>query len=259
LVTALAVLPDRALLAAVLLAIAAELVVVGTSVGRVGLYVLAPALACAGWVVYASDALRGDPNWFSVPIGVTLLVTVAVLRWVRRRSGRPVASADIIVLELVGMCTTVAAALVAVARGDLWYSLLALVAGVLLAAWGTATRVRRRLAFGAGTVLVTVLLLMIVPLAAADIWTGAALWLTVISVGAAAILVAAFIERGKIVAEHVLATFGELTEGWERIDAAGWRGHDGPTGPTPHPPAATLPDPEAVPAATGGGGAAPGA
>jgi hypothetical protein len=82
--------------------------------------------------------------------------------------------------------------------------------------------------------------------------------LTVISVGAAAILVAAFIERGKIVAEHVLATFGELTEGWERIDAAGWRGHDGPTGPTPHPPAATLPDPEAVPAATGGGGAAPG-
>lgn len=259
LATAVALLPDRALLAAVLLAIAAELVVVGTSAGRVGLYVLAPSTACAAWVVYASDALRGDPNWFSVPIGVSLLVTVAVLRWLRRRDGKPVASADIVVLELVGMCTTVAAALVAVVRGDLWYSLLAIVAGVLLAGWGAVTRVRRRLGFGVGTVVVTVLLLMIVPLATADIWTGAALWLTVISVGAAAILVAAFIERGKVVAEHVLAAFGELTEGWERIDAAGWLGHDGPTDGAPPPVVPAQPGLEAVPAAPGPGGATTGA
>ncbi|MFM7684793.1 MAG: hypothetical protein ACKPDI_02575, partial [Actinomycetota bacterium] len=215
---AIAALPGRFVLAVVLLAIATELVIVGVTAGRVELLLGSPALACAAWVVYASDALRGNPNWFTVPVGVALLATVGVLRWLRRRSGRPVASADVVVLEFVGMSATVAAAVSEVARGELWYSLLAIGAGVLLALWGAVTRVRRRLAFGAGTVVATVLLLIVVPLAAADIWSGPALWLTVISVGVVAILFAAFIERERAVAERALAAFGELTKGWEGIN-----------------------------------------
>ena len=213
---ALAALPSDRLLIAVLLATAVELLALGAITDRPAVVVAAPVSACAAWLLYARDALSGNANWFTVPIGVTLLVTVGLVRWVRRGRGRPVAGVDIVVLELIGMSFVVSSALARTLAGHLWNALLAVGLGVLLAAWGLVTKVRRRAGFGAGAVVLAVLLLIGVPLVDAAPWRGPGLWVSVTAVGLLATVVATMLERGRSRLEQVVRRLDDMTDGWER-------------------------------------------
>jgi len=208
-------LPRRDLLIAVLLACGAESAVAGAVLRATPFAVAAPIFACGAWLLYASDSLV-DANWFTVPIGFTILVDVGLIRWLRRARGQDVASTDLVMLELVGMFFMVAASIAQVLAGHLWYSLLAIVIGVALGIWGITTRVRRRAIFGAATVGVAVLLLLGVPLAGViPAWRGPALWIAIAALGLAAIVVATLIEQGRSAIRNAATRLDEMTADWE--------------------------------------------
>lgn len=93
---------------------------------------------------------------------------------------------------------------------------MAVAAGVLLAAWGVETRVRRRVATGAVATVLALLLLVLVPLVpVVPEPTGAALWAVVAAVGVLAIAAAARLEHGRAAIRHGLEHLSDLMRGWE--------------------------------------------
>lgn len=213
---ALDALPDRILLIAVLLAIAAELVVVGVTTAVPTMIVAAPASACAAWLVYATDALSGNIDWFAVPIGVTVLVMVGLVRWIRRNRGGDPAADDVLVLEVIAMGIIVAPSLQKALTGQLWYGVVGILLGIALGLWGLITQVVRRGAFGIAVVAVSVLVLIGVPLADLEPWRGTSLWVSVTVIGVIAVTVAASIEQSRDRIERVRRRLDEMIEGWER-------------------------------------------
>jgi hypothetical protein len=228
---ALSVLPDDDLVIVVLLAVAAELVAFGVLTGRPELHVLAPVAACGAWLVYARDVFAGDANWFTVPVGLTVLVMVGLLRWIRGGRGGDPSGWDVIALELVGMTFLVASALARTLAGHLWNGVLAIGIGVLIAGWGMVTRVRWRAGFGAATVVLAGVLLIGVPLSKSVTWTGPALWITLSVIGVAAIVVATALERSRDRMRQVARRLDEMTAGWERFP--GRRGENEQSLPPP--------------------------
>jgi len=184
---------------ALALAIAAVLVAVGGLVGRAPLVVgAAAAPAYAAWVLIVSTHLTdAEAPWYSIPAGLSLLGAVGAIRWHLRAQGSDGRGGEVVLLELVGMLVLVSAPVVNAAE-DPASAGLALALGVGLAAWGMVTKVRRRLAFGALTVLVTLVVIIAAPLVGLlRTWTGPLLWALVALAGLAALLVAAFLERGR--------------------------------------------------------------
>lgn len=212
-----AALPDIDAVVVVLLAVAAELVAFGVLTGWRETFVVAPWSACAAWLVYAQDALRGNANWFTIPIGVTLLVVTGLLRWIRRGRGGDVVGYDVIVLELVGMSVLVGSPLALTLAGHLWNGTVATAIGVGLAGWGITTRVRWRAGFGAATVVLALVLMIGVPLSHAVTWSGPMLWITLSVAGILAIVVATALESSRDRVRRLARHLDEMTDGWERI------------------------------------------
>jgi hypothetical protein len=212
-------LPDRGGLIAVFLAAAAEAAAIGAAWRSTAAVAVSPALACTGWLVYADEALSGDPNWFTVPIGLTFLITSGGVRWVRDRRGDPattLAGTDVATLEIAGAALMVAAATVQTMLGDLAYSLLVLAAGIGFVVWATIGRVRRRLAIGVVVILLAVALLLGVPLVrAVPTMSGPALWVTVAVIGLLVIVLATSLEQGRRRVERLGQAWREMTAGWE--------------------------------------------
>ena len=225
---ALATLPDNTLMVVVLLAVSGELIALGVIHARPELFVVAPAVACGAWVLGARDTLAGQPNWFTIPIGFTLLVMVGLVRWIRRGRGAAVTGFDVIALEFVGMSVMVAPPIAEVLAGSLWNALVAVVIGIALANWGALTRVRRRAAFGAVTVVLATVLVIGVPLSEAVTWRGPALWMALSLLGIAAIIVASTLERGRDAVRQASRRLDEMTAGWERIPRTHGRPHGRP-------------------------------
>lgn len=209
-------LPDRTLLVSALILVAAQCVVIGRVVGSTPLLVAGPPLLSLSWMLYASEALSGNPQWYMVPVGLALIVMAVLLRWTRRQAGKDVATVDVVALELAGIGLLAGAALVQTATDSLGYALLAIVEGILVALWGAVTKVRRRLAAGVGVVIVSVVMLIAVPLLPLlPEWRGAVLWVAVAGLGLAAIVVATFIERGRAKVGAWVTSLSETLNDWE--------------------------------------------
>ena len=216
-VAALDALPEEGPIAIVLLAVSAELVALGVVVAVPQLFVVAPAAACAALVLATRDTAVGDTNWLAVPVGVTLLVMVGLVRWIRRGRGAEVTTHEVVILELVAMTVIVEPPIGEVLAGNLWNAVLAVVIGSFLAVWGALTRVVWRAAFGAATVALTVVLVIGVPLSTAVTWRGPALWVALSLLGIAAIVVASALERGREAVRQVGRQLDVMTQGWEHI------------------------------------------
>lgn len=226
--TALAQWPERPLLVAALLLLGLDLTALGLTGRRPLALVAAPVPIGAAWLVFASEALTGNPQWFTVPAGLTLLAVVGLTRVQERRTGHDPASAPIVVLDLLGSALIVGGALALTVVDNVAYGLLAIALGATIAVWGVLTKVRRRVVFGATTITLAVLLLVVVPLAGLIPHAGGpALWLALAGVGLVAITVAALLEQGRALAHRAITGFRDATEGWE-----GWSTH-------PHPPASS--------------------
>lgn len=207
---------ERMWLASALVVVGAQCVLLGVT-GRVsGAVVVSPLPIGAAWLVYASGVLAGNPQWFTVPTGLTLLSVVALERAARHRDGRPAAAPEIVMLDVLGMVFVVGASLVQTVTTSVAYGALAVALGAALAVWGALTQVRRRVVVGAGTIALALLLMVVPPLVElVPAFTGPALWVAMATIGLAIILAAAFLERGRATARTLAGRLRELTDGWE--------------------------------------------
>lgn len=211
-----AALPDRTLLVPACV-LAAVLVVVLAVVLRVrGLAAATPVPLCAAWLAYASEALTGQPQWYTVPTGAAILAVAGLLRSARRASGHPVATPDVVALEITGMAMVMAASLVQGFTRGPTYDLLGACLGLALAVWGARTHVRRRLLGGTVAFGISMLLLIAVPLVAAiPQWSGVVGWLILAGVGVVAIAAAALLDVTRAAVRRGAARLADLTKGWE--------------------------------------------
>jgi hypothetical protein len=215
-VIALTELPDTWLMPPTLLIAAAQIAAISLAARSMVLGMLVPPLVCAAWLFYAASALDGNPQWVMVPIGLTVLVVVGLMRARLRQAHQDPAPVPVVLLELVGIACLVGPSFVQALTVALGYAALAAAIGVLVGAWGLVTRVRRRLLTGALVVLLAALVLVGVPLALlVPAWTGATLWIVLIAVGVLAILGATLLEQGRAVVRRGTGGLRRLTAGWE--------------------------------------------
>lgn len=218
LAVAAAELPDRPLLVAALLVAGVELLALGLVTRRAGWLVASTATLVSAWLVFASQALTGDPQWFTVPVGLAVLVMVALIRGDRRRSEADLDSVapPIVGLDLLGMTFVVGSALLQTVSDSPSFGLLAVALGLGLVVFGGLTGVRRRLFFGAATVAGALVLMVVPPLVGlVDEIRGWVPWALLAGAGMIALLVAAFLEQGRRFVRRTVQRFSELTEGWE--------------------------------------------
>ncbi len=205
----------RMYLAAGLAASALQAAAVGVVVRTIVAQILSPILACASWLAFSSSA-QADNLQGAMPIGLATLTVVELWRRDRRQQAGPVASTDIVVLELTGVAFLIGPSFVQAVTDSVLYAVLATALGLVVLGWGLVTKVRRRVATGGLTVLASCVVLVAVPLVGLlPSWQGAGLWLLIAAVGLGALLVASFLEQGKAAARKGVSRFGEATAGWE--------------------------------------------
>ena len=212
--------PSRAPLILTLLVVGAEATAAGLTLRRPAPLYASPVLVCAAWLLYATDALRGDPNWLTVPIGLAILAMVELARWDRRLGSGPgnamMLRNSLLVLEYAGMAFLVGAALVQTVFVSVWYGLLSLVIGVALVAWAASTRVRRRTEVGAGVILLSLFLMLTVPvLRIIPEFKGIALWGSIAFIGLLLLVVATTIEQSRARVMAGIRQLDQLMAGWE--------------------------------------------
>jgi hypothetical protein len=212
----LAALPDRDLLIPAFVLAGVLAVALAVGLRRPALAAVTPIPLAAAWLTYASQALTGQPQWFTVPLGAALLAVAVLLRSARRAEHRPAATADVISLEVSGMGLVVAASLVqSVTRGPL-DALIGTGLGLAIAGWGALTQVRRRLFGGIIAVVASLLLLIVVqlvPVVASR--GGVTIWLVLAGAGVAAILAAALLDKTRSAIRRGATRLTELTRDWE--------------------------------------------
>ena len=213
---AAASLPDTALLVPAFILAAAVIVALAVALDRPILSAAAPVPLCAAWLTYAFRALTGQPQWFTMPAGVAIIAVAGVLRSARRAGGRPVATPDVVALEITGMGLVMGTSLVqAVTRGP-GYSLLGAGLALGLVGWGALTRVRRRLLGGTIAFCASLLMLIAVPLAGAvPHLGGVAVWLALAGAGLVAIIGAALLDATRAVVRRGVSRIADLTRDWE--------------------------------------------
>ena len=208
--------PERGSLIIVLIAATGFTLAAGAATRDRRWFYLAPGLAFAAWAIFASEAMGGNVQWISTPLALALLVDVELARYDRRRRGLEASSQELVLVELIAMALFVAPALAQTLLVSTAYGLLGIVQGVLLAIWGTATRVRRRALGGFLAAAVAALLMIAVPLAELiPQFRGPALWVIIFGVGAVLIVIASTIEQTRRRFVEVRTSVESMMEGWE--------------------------------------------
>jgi hypothetical protein len=203
------------LLAAGLLLIGLEAAAGSLLLARPGLGRLAPPLACGAWLELTAEAIGGDPQWLTIPVGLTLLVVVEMTRAQRRRGGRPL-DHELRLLEHAGMLLVVGAALVQTVTRATSYGLVAALLAIALCVWGAATRVRRRVVVGSVALLLALFGMIAVPVAQlVPEFRGAALWIVLTVVGLVLVAVAVSLEQGRARLASAVGRIDRLMQGWE--------------------------------------------
>jgi hypothetical protein len=212
---AVAALPSRQLLIAILLLLAVETAALSLVLRRSEPLYAVPVLACAAWLAFATDALAGNPEWLTVPIGIAGLMVVELFRRDRRRAHLPPRT-ELLALEYGSMAFVLAASLVQTVSDTVAYGALAIALGVALATWGFFTRVRRRSEVGAGGVLLALVLMVAVPIVrVVPQFQGAVLWGALAAVGIVLLLLATTLEQGRARVQRTIRLFEDLMVGWE--------------------------------------------
>ena len=208
--------PRKDLLEAALLVAGIQTAAAGIGLRRPEPLYLSPLLFCGAWLLFASEALRGEIQWFTVPAGLALLSVVGIARVARRREGDRVMPEALLALEYFGMAFVVGDGLVESVAVSPARGLFALAFGVGLAAWGALSKVRRRALLGAGAAVLAVVLMVIGPIARlVPRLTGPALWVALAIVGIVFIVVATGLERGREKVSTAIRRLDALMEGWE--------------------------------------------
>ncbi len=209
-------LPDRTLLVAVFAAGGLQALAAGAVRRTLPYFYAGVALLLASWLTYASEVLGGNPHWYTLPIGVSIMILVDLTRWDRHRTGTDPASPELEVADGIGIAFIVGASLAQTVYTSTAFGFVAIALGVALCGWAAVTRVRRRLYGGAATVVLAAVLIVAVPLAEIiPQFRGLTLWATVFAVGTVLILVATYLERGRARVAAGVRRIEDILEDWE--------------------------------------------
>lgn len=208
--------PDRTLLVPSFVLAAVLFAAFAVALRRPSLRAAVPVPLCAAWIAYASEAVAGQPQWYTVPTGLAIVAIAGLLRSARRAEGRPVATPDVIALEITGMTMILGASVVqAVTRGS-FYALVGAGLALALTGWGALTHVRRRLLGGAAGFVLSLLLLIAIPLIRVlPNLGGVVVWLSLAGVGVIAIVAAVLLDATRAAIKRGAERFTDLTKGWE--------------------------------------------
>lgn len=208
--------PVLLLVSAVVAAAAVQAAATGVAYRVLGLRLAAPVIGWLAWAAYAADAVSGSTAWYTVPVGLAMLVVVAVWRADRRDRGLPPADPAVARLELTGVAFLVVSSFVSAFTDSVLHALAAAGIGVAVALWGVVTRVRRRFVTGAGIVVAGLVLAVALPLVALLPAVGeAGAWVAVAAVGLLAVMAATLLERGRAAVRGGRERLMDATEGWE--------------------------------------------
>jgi hypothetical protein len=202
--------------AVLFLLVGAELAAIGTVRDQQFLVYLAPAALCTSWVVFASSFTESSPSWFTVPAGLTVLVTIELARRQRRSRSLEPTTKLLSFIEVAGMVLLVVTPLVQIVQLGPIHVIESILLGLALAVWGALTQVRRRLLAGVVTTALAVgLLIVISAVDVAQRVSGPLLWLVIAGAGLAVVLVAGFLEGGRRHSEGWCSRLDERVAGWE--------------------------------------------
>jgi hypothetical protein len=211
---AVTALPDRGPIVLVLLGVGVQLVATGIILEQPVVLSLGPPVLLAAWLGVAGEAVAGRALWFTVPIALTLLAEVDVVRWSRRRAEQPSVTTELLALEYAAIGLLGVVVLVEMFGTSAAYALLGfLLAGGLLL-WAAATRVRRR-AVAAGVLATVTAVLAIFAAAAAQAPPSAFFWIAAAGTGFAVMLSMAVVEAYRSKTGSTMLRFDQLMEGWE--------------------------------------------
>jgi hypothetical protein len=213
---ALQALPSTGLLSAALAAVGIQALVVGGMLELPVFVFAGPPLLLGSWLLFAADALGGNPQWYTIPIGITILVLVDVVRWDTKRRDATISAPALAYVDYAGMAFMVGASLIQVITRSAAHGLVAVLAGIVILGWAAATRLRRRALGGAGAMVAASVLMVAVPLARiVPQFRGVALWAAIAAIGGAMIAIASTLEQGKARVAATVTRLDELMEGWE--------------------------------------------
>ena len=202
--------------AVLFLLVGAELAAIGTVRDQQILVYLAPAALCTSWVVFAGNLTESSPSWFTVPAGLTVLVTIELARRQRRSRSLEPTTKLLSFIEVAGMVLLVVTPLVQIVQLGPIHVIESILLGLALAVWGALTQVRRRLLAGVVTTALAVgLLIVISAVDVAQRVSGPLLWLVIAGAGLAVVLVAGFLEGGRRHSEGWRSRLDERVAGWE--------------------------------------------
>jgi hypothetical protein len=208
--------PRRDLLEVALLVLGIQATTAGIVLRRPEPLYVSCLLFCSAWLLFASESLVGEVQWFTVPIGISLLSMVGIGRAARTRRNDPPTSPDLLSLEYLGMTFVVGAGLAETIVTSPARGLFAVALGTGLAAWGALSKIRRRVLFGAGAAMLAVALMLGGPIARlVPNVTGAALWIALAATGVVLIVLATGLERGRATFTATIRRLDSLMEGWE--------------------------------------------
>jgi hypothetical protein len=184
---------------------------------HVGALATAPFTALLAWSLLIWEyAPSADAAWYSVAAGGCLMLSVAVIRWHLRAQDLDDGTPTVVALDLTAMAILVSVPVLRSAN-DVGSLLLSVALGIGLLGYGALSRVRRRLIAGGATVLLSVALALLLPLAGlVRAWQGWTLWLVLGAVGLAALAAAGLAERRRGHEHSAVADqWHHVTAGWE--------------------------------------------
>lgn len=215
-VAAASMLPDRSLMVTVLAAAGLQAIAAGAQRRTRDYFHAGVALLLSSWLTFASDALSGNPHWFTIPIGLAVIVMVDLTRWDRNRPDSSALIPDLSLVDYLGMAFFVGSSLVQAVTISAAFGVLAMGLGALLCGWAAVTKLRRRLYGGIGAVVLGAALVVAVPVARIiPEFRGLALWATLFGVGAVMILTATYLERGRARVRLGVRRLEDILEDWE--------------------------------------------
>ncbi len=207
-------LPARGPLTVVLLGVAAQLVAAGIIFERPILLSLGPPIVLAAWLGVAVEAMQGTALWFTIPIALTLIAEIDIVRWNRRRSEQPVATRELLALEFAAIGLLGAVVIVEMFGTSAAYALVGFILAGGLLLWAVVTRVRRRVV-AAGVMATVTAVLSIFAAAASQAPPSAFFWIAAAGTGFSVMLTMALIEAYRSKTGPVMLRFDQLMEGWE--------------------------------------------
>jgi hypothetical protein len=207
-------LPARGPVTVVLLGVAAQLVAAGIIFERPILLSLGPPIVLAAWLGVAVEAVQGSALWFTIPIALTLIAEIDIVRWNRRRSEQPVATRELLALEFAAIGLLGAVVIVEMFGNSAAYALVGFILAGGLLLWAVVTRVRRR-AVAAGVMATVTAVLAIFAAAASQAPPSAFFWIAAAGTGFSVMLAMALIEAYRSKTGAVMLRVDQLIEGWE--------------------------------------------